>query len=256
MMQAGTSFNRGREDSLGGYRISVTALLQGRNGKALHKTGRPQHGVEESFNLMRMFLLSILAVVPAALMPLAATSQVSPTGGSKSSEQGEKTFKYEVYAGYAYTSLNQVNQSRFGLSGVNVSVTRNWGRYFGVTAEGDYYRFPFGSPEVVGSTAKPEVESVLFGPVLHANIYGRYSGFVHGLLGGEHTGGESQTPNISFAGGIGGGMEYSLNPRFSIRASGDIIGASFSLTGNSPQLANSPHRTWDSRASIGVVYHF
>src|SRR5580658_999553 len=203
-----------------------------------------------------MFLFSFLALVPAALLPLAATSQVSSTSGSNSSDQPEKTYKYEVYAGYAYTSLNQVNQSRFGLQGVNLSVTRDWGKYFGVTAEGDYYRFPFGSPEVVGSTTKPQVESVLFGPVLHANIYGHYSGFVHGLLGGEHTGGESQTPNISFAGGIGGGVEYSLTPRFSIRASGDIIGASFSLTGNSTELSNSPHRSWDSRASIGAVYHF
>jgi hypothetical protein len=203
-----------------------------------------------------MSLFSILALVPAALLPLAATGQVSSTSGSNSGDQPEKTFKYEVYAGYAYTSLNQVNQSRYGLQGFNLSVTRDWGKYFGVTAEGDYYNFPFGSPEVVGSTTKPQVESVLFGPVLHANIYGRYSGFVHGLLGGEHTGGESQTPNVSFAGGIGGGMEYSLTPRFSIRASGDIIGASFSLTGNSPQLDNSPHRSWDSRASIGAVYHF
>jgi hypothetical protein len=204
-----------------------------------------------------MFLFSLLALVPAALLPLAATSQVSQSGGSASSDQPEKTFtKYQVYAGYAYTSLNQVNQSRYGLQGVNVSVTRNFGRYFGVTAEGDYFRYPFGSPEVVGSTAVPSVESVLFGPELHANIYGRFSGFVHGLLGGEHTGGESQTPNVSFAGGPGGGMEYTLNPRLSIRASGDVIGASFSLTGNSTELANSPHRTWDSRASIGVVYHF
>jgi hypothetical protein len=206
--------------------------------------------------LKRMFLFSILALVPAALLPLAATSQVSSTSGSNSGDQPEKTYKYEIYAGYAYTSLNQVNQSRYGLQGVNLSVTRDWGKYFGLTAEGDYYRFPFGSPEVVGSTTKPQVESVLFGPVLHANIYGHYSGFVHGLLGGEHTGGESQTPNVSFAGGIGGGMEYSLTQRFSIRASGDIIGASFSPTGNSTQLANSPHRTWDSRASIGAVYHF
>jgi hypothetical protein len=203
-----------------------------------------------------MFLFSLLALVPAALLPMAANSQASQSGGSNSSEAPERTFKYEVYAGYAYTSLNQVNQSRFGLSGANVSVTRNFGRYFGVTAEGDFYNVAFGSPEVVGSTAKPTVDSVLLGPVLHANIYGHFSGFMHGLLGGEHTGGESQTPNISFAGGFGGGMEYSVTPRISIRASGDIIGASFSLTQNSPELSNSPHRTWDSRASIGAVYHF
>ena len=103
--------------------------------------------------MKRMFLFSFLALIPAALVPLAAIGQVSSTSGSKSSDELEKTFKYEVYAGYAYTSLNQVNQSRYGLSGVNLSVTRDWGRYFGLIAEGDYYKFPFGSPEVVDSTA-------------------------------------------------------------------------------------------------------
>lgn len=206
--------------------------------------------------MKRTSLLLILAAVPAALLPLAAAGQVSTSGGSRSTDESERTFKYEVYGGYAYTSLNQVNQSRYGLQGVNVSVTRDFGKYFGLTAEGDYYKLGFGNPEVVGSMIKPSVESVLFGPVLHANIYGKFGGFFHGLLGGEHTGGESQTPNVSFAGGVGGGMDYTLSPRLQLRASGDFIGASFSFTGNSAQLGNSPHRTWDSRASIGVVYRF
>ncbi|HEY1903481.1 MAG TPA: hypothetical protein VGG56_13680 [Terracidiphilus sp.] len=206
--------------------------------------------------MKRTFLLSILAMVPAALMPLAAASQVSPTGGSNAPDQAEKTFKYQAYAGYAYTSLNQINQSRYGLQGVNLSITRDFGRYFGVTAEGDYFKLPIKSPVVINSPAKPSVYSVFLGPEIHANVYGHFGGFVHVLLGGEHTGGESQTPNISFAGGPGGGIDYNLNPRFSVRASGDYIGASFSLTGNSGELANSPHRTWDSRASIGVVYRF
>ena len=206
--------------------------------------------------MKRTFSLLILAAVAAALLPLAAICQDSPTTNTKSQDKGDRPYRYEVYAGYAYTSLNQVNQSRYGLQGVDVSVTRDWGRYFGITAEGDFYNASFGSPEVVNSTIKPTVASVLFGPVIHANIYGKFGGFVHGLLGGEHTGGENQTPNISFAGGFGGGMEYDLTPRVSIRASGDIIGASFSLTGNSAELGNSPHKTWDSRASIGAVYHF
>jgi hypothetical protein len=197
-----------------------------------------------------------MAAVAAALLPLTAICQVSPTSRTKSTEPSDKTYKYEAYVGYAYTSLNQVNQSRYGLQGVNVSLTRDWGRYFGVTAEGDFYSIGLGSPEVVGSTIKPTVTSVLAGPVIHANIYGKVGGFMHALLGGEHTGGESQTPNISFAGGFGGGLDYSLSPRIAIRASGDIIGASFSLTGNSAELGNSPHRSWDSRASIGAVYRF
>jgi hypothetical protein len=213
-----------------------------------------QQGIEESFKLKRTFLY--LAVVSAALLPLAANGQVSTPTRAQSSDETAPTFKYHVYAGYAYTSLNQVNQSRYGLSGVNASITRDFGRYFGITAEGGYYRYPFSTPEVANSTITPSVESLLFGPVVHANIYGKFDGFIHGLLGGEHTGGASQTPNISFAGGFGGGVDYNLNPRFSIRASGDIIGASFSLTGNSSELGYSPHKTWDSRGAFGVVYHF
>jgi opacity protein-like surface antigen len=211
----------------------------------------PTNGVEENFKLKRTSLLSILAIVSATLLPLAATSQISPTR-AQSADQGEHVYKYEVYAGYAYTSLNQVNESRYGLQGVNASVTRDWGRFFGVTAEGDYYKFALKS----GNPGTPSVESVLFGPVLHANIYGHVGGFFHGLLGGEHTGGESQTPNLSFAGGVGGGLEYNLSPRLSLRATGDYIGASFSLAGNSAELGNSPHKTYNSRASFGAVYRF
>ena len=206
--------------------------------------------------MKRTLLLSFLAVVPAALMPLAAASQVAPVRGSRSASQGESSYKYEVFAGYGYTSLNQVNQSRSGLQGVNLSVTRDWGKYFGITADGGYYRFPISHPIVVGSTLTPSVDTVLLGPVVRAEVWGKFSGFAHGLLGGEHTGGENQTPNISFAGGAGGGLEYKLRPRLSVRASGDEIASSFSLTGNSPALGYSPHRHWNSRASFGVVYRF
>jgi hypothetical protein len=206
--------------------------------------------------LKRTLSILIVAALSAVLLPSAAICQTSPDSGSNATDQPERTYNYEVYAGYAYTSLNQINESRYGLQGVNASVTRYWGRFFGVTAEGDDYAAAIATPVVVGSTVTPTVSSVFVGPVLHANIYGRVGGFFHGLLGGEHTGGEHQTPNISFAGGVGGGLDYSLSPRLAIRASGDYIGASFSLTGNSAELGNSPHKTWNSRASIGVVYKF
>jgi hypothetical protein len=221
-------------------------------GNALGNAFQPQHRTEESFKLKRKLLLSILAVVPAALMPLAATSQVASPRESATVDQGEPNYRYEVFAGYGYTSLNQLNESRSGLQGVNVSITRDWGKYFGVTADGAYYKYAI----VSGNPGHPSVDTVLFGPVFHANLYGRTSGFFHGLIGGEHTGGESMTPNISFAGGVGGGLEYKLSQHFALRASGDYIGASFSVSGNSANLGYSPHRTWDSRAAFGAVYRF
>lgn len=207
--------------------------------------------------MKRTLLLSILAMIPAVLLPLATTGQVSPDRGSRSTDESEQpVYKWEVYAGYGYTSLNQVNQSRSGLQGGNVSITRDWGKYFGVTGDGAYYSYPFDTPVVANSTLKPSVDLVLFGPVAHVEIWGKVSGFARAFLGGEHTGGESQTPNISLAGGFGGGMEYKLTSRISLRASGDDIASSFSLTGNSPALGYSPHKHWNSRAGFGAVYRF
>jgi hypothetical protein len=202
--------------------------------------------------LNRTSFLSILAAIPVALMPLAAASQVAPVRGPRSASLEGPSYKWEAFAGYGYTSLNQVNQSRSGLQGVNVSLTRDWGKYFGVTADGAYYKYPL----VSGNPGDPSVDAVLFGPVVHGQLFRNISGFAHGLLGGEHSGGESQTPNISFAGGGGGGLEYRLGPRLSLRASGDDIASSFSLTGNTPALGYSPHRHWNSRAAFGVVYRF
>jgi len=200
--------------------------------------------------LRKKLLLSVLAMVSAALMPLAATGQASPAA-----DRPEASYKYEAYAGYAYTSLNQVNQSRYGLQGVNLSITRNWGKYFGVIGEGSYYDTP-SSGATPGNPGNPNVSAVLFGPTVHAPLYGNLSVFLDVLLGGEHTGGEKMTPKVSFAGGFGGGLDYKIKPRISLRASGERIGDSFSLTGNTAGLDYSPHLHWNARATIGVVYHF
>jgi len=206
--------------------------------------------------LKRTFLIAILALVPAALMPLAATSQVAKEKRPPAADQGETVYKWEGFAGYAYTSLNMVNGSRSGLQGVDFTVTRDWGRYFGVTADGAFYKYAFSHPIIANDPLSPSVTSVLFGPMIHANLYGPVSGFAHVLLGGEHVGGTSQTPNISFAGGLGGGMEYKISNHLAVRAYGDDIAASFSVIDNSPALGYSPHKTWSSRAGIGVVYKF
>jgi len=202
--------------------------------------------------LKRTFLLTILAALPAVLMPLAAAGHVAPAVRKGSTDRGDSSYKWEAFAGFGYTSLNQVNLSRSGLMGVNASITRDWGKYFGVTADGAYYKYAI----VSGNPGKPSVDALLFGPVVHAELFGKLSGFAHGLMGGVHSGGESQTPNISFAGGFGGGMEYKLSPRLALRASGDDIASSFSFINNSPALGYSPHKHWNSRAAFGVVYRF
>jgi hypothetical protein len=190
-----------------------------------------------------------LAFVPASLLPLTASCQIV-LDKPPAAERTEKVYKNEVYAGYGYTSLNQVDQSRYGLQGVGASYSRDFGKYFGVTGEGTYYFKAVAS----GNPVNAKVVLGLGGPFIHVDLFDHLSGFLHVLIGGAHTGGASEYPNISFAGGVGGGMEYKLTPRISLRASGDDILSSFAEDPN--HLGFSPHRKGNPRAAFGAVYRF
>ncbi len=201
----------------------------------------------------RTILLRISALVALALAPLAAAGQVNPEAAPG---PGQATpYKYEVYGGVAYTRFKQATESYSGLLGAKVSVARDWGKYFQLVASGDYYTVGTGHQNLP-SPGHPSVYSFLVGPGVHANLYGALSGEVFAGVGGEHTAGEGMTPNISFAGGFGGGLTYDLFRNFAVRLAADRVGASFSLANNTPQLAYSTHRTWNARATFGVVYRF
>ncbi len=196
----------------------------------------------------RTKLPALLAALAAVALPLAALGQIrleKPPAATT-----EPAYKYEAFAGWGYTSLNQVSQSVSGLQGVTVSLTRDFGRYFGVTAQGGHYAW-------VLSRSNPESASVdqfLAGPVVHAPLFGPTSIFIHGLLGTVHTGQVSISPSYSFAGGIGMGMDYRLNQRWGLRIYGDDIGSSFTLTPYVP--GDSPHRRFNAHAAAGVTYKF
>ena len=183
----------------------------------------------------------LAALVPAVSVAQAAqeTAEAQPA-------------KYQVFAGFSYTSLNQVSLSRHGLMGGKVTFTRNWGKYLGVMGTVDYDRIATGT----GNPGSPSVYTVLAGPELHFDIYGPVSAQLFAELGFAHTGGEKMSPDSSVAGGVGGGMSWRLSHRWAIRASGDRVAASFSPNNNSPSLALSPHRSWNARATIGAVYSF
>jgi len=192
-------------------------------------------------------------MVGAMLSPLTAVGQNNPEAAPAPQEAAP--LKWEVYGGFAYTRIRQVTDSYSGLLGGKVSVARNFGKYFQLMASGDEYKIGSGHAGLP-NPGHPTVYSFLVGPVLHVQILENLGGEFFAELGGEHTGGEHMTPNISFAGGFGGGMSYDLNRRFAIRLTGDRVGASFSLPNNNPQLNLSTNRTWNARATLGVVYRF
>src|SRR5436305_2872281 len=109
-------------------------------------------------------------------MPLAAIAQVAPDRAPRPAP--DVSYKYLVYAGVAYTSLNQVNQSRYGLIGGDVEISREFGRFFALTADGAFYSTSVGS----GNPGKPTVDQVLFGPEVHGTLFDRWTVFARALL--------------------------------------------------------------------------
>jgi hypothetical protein len=217
--------------------------------------------------LKSKFLLSVLAAFAVAMMPLTAASQIAPDKPQRT-EPAAPSPKYELFVGAGYTGLNNVQQSRNGQLGVDVSVTRDWGKYFGLTADGGVYRFTYDA----SNPGNPTVSMVLLGPVVHAHLLGPADVFVHVLLGGEHISGTPirsdttstaltqpyATPDLSFAGGLGLGFDYKVSSRFYLRAWGDDIMSA--ITADLPQSCAiagcSSHETRSARAGLGVVYKF
>jgi hypothetical protein len=205
-------------------------------------------------------MLSVLAALAAAFMPITAASQIAPDKPPRTAPEAPYT-KYELFAGMGYTSLDNVNQSRNGQIGVNLSVTRDWGKYFGITADGSVYKFTYDA----SNPGNPTVTLVLLGPVVHAHLGGKADIFFHVLMGGEHISGTPSNPagtyasqNMTFASGYGGGFDYKLNGRYYVRAWGDNIITSIAanLPASCAGQGCSSHMNSSSRASIGVVYKF
>jgi hypothetical protein len=210
-------------------------------------------GIEESFKLKRTLLFLILGVAGAVLTALPAEGQVNPEAAPGPAQAAP--YKYEVYLGAAYSRLRQVPVSYSGLLGGKVTLSRDWGKYFQLSASGDYYRVGTGHAGLP-NPGNPSIYTFLVAPGLHATLYGNLSGVFFGEVGAEHTGGESETPSLSFAGGFGGGVAYSMSRNLAVQLTADRVAASFSLPNNTPQLSYSTHRTWNARATIGVAYRF
>jgi hypothetical protein len=198
--------------------------------------------------LKSKLLLSLLTTVVTFSLPVAATCQVAPDRVPK--VRTGPDYKYEAYAGWGYTSINQINQSRSGLQGVGYGLGRYFNDHFGVVFEGGHYQWSVSST----NPGSPTVDLFLAGPMIRANVYGKIDMFARGLLGGAHTGGVSISPNVSFAGGLGIGADYNKTARWAFRVYGDDIASSFTLTPFQPGF--SPHKRWNARAGVGVVYHF
>ena len=194
-------------------------------------------------------------MVALALAPLAAAGQVNPEAAPRSRARPHLTSTRHTRA-LPIPASGRCPISYSGLLGGKVSLARDWGKYFQLIGSVDYYKLGTGHGNLL-SPGHPSMYTAMLGPGVHANLYGNLSGVVFAELGVAQTGGEQMSPDISFAGGFGGGLTYSLSPRLALQLTGDRVGASFPLPGNNTSgQAGSTHRTWNARGTFGVVYRF
>ncbi|MFB3916690.1 MAG: outer membrane beta-barrel protein [Terriglobales bacterium] len=154
----------------------------------------------------------------------------------------EGTPKAEIFGGYSYMRFQprfsvlgiDVTPDSANLNGWNASLTGNFNRFFGITADfAGHYGSPtigFGGIGLPGSLASADVSNYtfLFGPQVGLRT-GKLRPFAHALFGAGHI---KVSPNVlgfslgslglsdsdtSWAMALGGGVDYALGDTFSVR---------------------------------------
>jgi hypothetical protein len=160
------------------------------------------------------------------------------------------TPQFEVSGTYSYVRANAANSGGgYNLNGGSASFTYNFSDRFAVVADGGIYRFG-GLPSGIDST----MYTYLFGPRYNFRKVSRVTPFAEVLLGGGRlnasSGGISAGEN-GFSMAIGGGLDWPLRHRFSIR----LIEADYLLTRFDRVTGTSATQN-DVRISAGLVFRF
>lgn len=199
--------------------------------------------------MKRKSVLSLFAVMAALVAPLAAFGQIAPEKPAPEPPTGP-VYKYEAFVGLGYSSINQVNQSRSGLIGIDAGLKRDWGKYFAVN--GMYGHYAWAATQ--SNAGDPKLDMILLGPEVHAPLYGRVSGSIRAWFGTAHLSNVDIQPDYSFAGGFGIGLDYALTDRLGLRLAGDDIGSSFTVVPYT--TGSSAHTRYNAHATLGVTYKF
>jgi hypothetical protein len=181
-----------------------------------------------------IFLLGILVFSASAGAQGPAGVGSSPRSGPRYSPAGEHEFAvWQIAVGYQYNRVNLLG-TPFNTHGVNFSLTRYFGRWFGVEAQAGV-----GFMGNTGATTTPPnlaVKSLFVGvgPRLAFRNRSRFEPWAHLLVGMEHLR-FTQTAgllgsNNALAGPAGGGVDVYLTSRLAVRVEADEVGSRFFST--------------------------
>ncbi|SRR6267154_5068591 len=179
-----------------------------------------------------IFLLGIFLVfsASAAAQGPAGVGGGTPSGPRYSSAGQHEDEPWQFAVGYQYNRDNLVG-SPFNTHGVNFSLARYFGRWFGVEAQ-----VGVGFLGKTGQTTTPpnlDAKSIFVGagPRVSYRNRSRYEPWVHLVVGMEHFR-FSQTAGVlgsnnALAGAAGGGVDVYLKPHVALRTEADALGSRF-----------------------------
>ena len=181
------------------------------------------------FAVLLLFACGAAAQGPAGS---GAGSQSGPRSRTNSFSSSDLS-QWQLAVGYQYNRINLLG-SPFNTNGLNVTVTRFFGRWFGL--DGQLGTGFFGN---TGTTSNPPnlgVHSLFIGggPRLAFRGHSRYEPWIHctigledfrftqtaGLLGNNH----------ALGGAAGGGMDIYMTSHLALRAEADALGTRFFST--------------------------
>jgi outer membrane immunogenic protein len=161
--------------------------------------------------------------------------------------------KFDLFAGYSYVRVNPSTSGvdGFNLHGGSASLAYNATPWLSAVADfGGYH-----SNNILGTGVDGTLSTYLFGPRVSYHRDSRITPFGQVLFGVAHIGGSNglafSSSNNSFAMTVGGGVDFKVSHRFSIRpVQVDYLMTHFNEFGNGAQNQNN------LRVSTGVVFHF
>ena len=159
----------------------------------------------------------------------------------------------DVFAGYSYVRDNPATPraNSFNLNGGSASVAYNVNNWLsGVADFGGYH-----NTDILGRGGSDTLSTFLFGPRVSYRHFGRITPFAQALCGVGHTGSallNTRDSQNAFAMTVGGGVDYRLTSRFSIRpAQVEYLLTRFNeFTDPRAQSQNN------LRVSTGIVFRF
>ena len=167
--------------------------------------------------------------------------------------QAQDVPKFDVFAGYSYVRANPATSGidSFSMNGGSASIAYNANHWFGAVADFAGYH----TNNILGTGVDGTLSTYLFGPRISYRHDSRITPFGQVLFGVAHIAGDNglafSTSNNSFAMAIGGGVDFKVSHRFSIRpVHVDYLMTHFNELGTGAQNQNN------LRVSTGVVFHF